>query len=64
MAMKGGTAINLFVEDDPDWRLMKCPHLSELPAIRWKLLNIAKPRQANPRKFTQQAEELQKRLAL
>ncbi len=51
------------VAGEPDWRLMKCPHLSQLPAIRWKLQNLAKLKKSNLSKFTQQAEELRARLA-
>ena len=25
---------------DPDWQLMKGPHLSQLPAIRWKIQTL------------------------
>lgn len=46
------------VTGEPDWQLMKCPHLSQLPAIRWKLHNFAKLQKSNPGKFTQQADEL------
>ncbi|HEY3852943.1 MAG TPA: hypothetical protein VGO67_00960 [Verrucomicrobiae bacterium] len=46
------------VAGEPDWQLMKCSHLSQLPAIRWKLQNLAKLKKSNPRKFSQQAEEL------
>jgi hypothetical protein len=51
------------VTGDPDWKLMKCPHLSQLPAIKWKLQNLAKLKKSNPGKFAQQAEELRARLA-
>ena len=51
------------VAAEPDWRLMKCPHLSELPAIRWKIQNLASLKESNPRKFAQQAEELRTRFA-
>ena len=51
------------VAAEPDWQLMKCPHLSQLPALRWKLHNLAKLKKSNPGKFTQQAEELRKKLA-
>src|SRR6266436_6162673 len=51
------------VADEPDWRLMKCPHLSQLPAIRWKLQNLAKLKKSNARKCAEQAEELRGRLA-
>ena len=47
---------------EPEWSLMSCPHLSELPALRWKLQNLAKLKKANPRKFEQQAEALRERL--
>jgi predicted nucleotidyltransferase component of viral defense system len=43
---------------EPDWQLMKCPHLSQLPALRWKLQNLAALKKSNARKFAQQAEEL------
>jgi predicted nucleotidyltransferase component of viral defense system len=52
------------VAGEPDWQLMKCLHLSHLPAIRWKLQNLAKLKKSNLGKFTQQAEELRARLAV
>jgi len=51
------------VAGTPEWPLMKCPHLSQLPAIRWKLQNLARLKQSNPGKFAQQAHELRARLA-
>ncbi|MEI6078857.1 MAG: nucleotidyl transferase AbiEii/AbiGii toxin family protein [Verrucomicrobiota bacterium] len=51
------------VAGEPDWQLMKCPHLSQLPAIRWKLQNLVKLKKSNPGKFSQQAKELRKLLA-
>jgi len=50
------------VAGEPDWQLMRCPHLAKLPAIRWKLQNLAKLKKVNPRKFAEQAEELRERL--
>jgi hypothetical protein len=50
------------VAGEPDWSLMSCPHLAALPAIRWKLQNLAKLKKTNPRKFTRQAEELREKL--
>ena len=41
---------------------MKCTHLAELPAIRWKLQNLAKLKKSNPKKFAQQIEALRERL--
>lgn len=51
------------VAGEPDWQLMRCSHLPQLPAIRWKLQNLAKLKKSNPRKFSQQADELRTRLA-
>ncbi len=51
------------VAAEPNWQLMKCPHLSQLPAIRWKLQNLAKLKKSNPRKFSLQADELRAPLA-
>ena len=51
------------VAGEPNWQLMKCPHLSLLPAIRWKLQNLTKLKKSNPHKFTQQFEALKGRLA-
>jgi predicted nucleotidyltransferase component of viral defense system len=31
---------------EPDWSLLPIPHLSELPALRWKLINIEKLKQS------------------
>ena len=51
------------VMGEPDWQLMKCPHLAQLPAVRWKLQNLARLKKSNPRKFAQQAEEFNARIA-
>ena len=48
---------------EPDWKLMKCPHLSQLPAIRWKLQDLARLKKSNPDKFAQQTNELRGRFA-
>lgn len=47
------------VRSEPDWTLMKCGHLSEMPAIRWKIDNIAKLKKTNAKKFVAQAESLE-----
>jgi predicted nucleotidyltransferase component of viral defense system len=51
------------VAGEPDWQLMQCPHLAQLPAIRWKLQNLARLKKSNPRKFEQQAHELRERIS-
>jgi predicted nucleotidyltransferase component of viral defense system len=49
------------VSGEPDWQLMKCPHLEKLPAVQWKLRNLARLKKSNQAKFAQQAEELRVR---
>lgn len=51
------------VSCEPDWQLMKCPHLQELPAIQWKLQNLGRLKKSNSKKFAQQAEELRTRFS-
>jgi hypothetical protein len=50
------------VRAEPDWTLMECRHLQELPAIRWKLSNLERLRNSNPTKFFRQETELRNRL--
>lgn len=50
------------VHAEPEWELMSCPHLSAMPALRWKLQNLTKLRKTNLGKFQQQAEALRERL--
>jgi len=42
----------------PQWALLQCPHVGELPALRWKLANLETFRQRRPRDFTAQADAL------
>jgi hypothetical protein len=51
------------VSGETDWKLMKCPHLEKLPAIQWKLQNLARLKKSNPPKFAKQTEELRNRFA-
>ena len=46
---------------EPEWSLIPFGHLQELPALKWKMQNLAKTRRENPRKFELQASELAKR---
>lgn len=48
------------VEGEPPWDAMACPHLAALPAIQWKLANLARLKKANPTKFRQQKDALKK----
>jgi hypothetical protein len=47
---------------EPDWSLMSCPHLRDMPAIRWKLANLQRLHEVNPAKFSDQQSELRRRL--
>lgn len=46
------------VRADPDWGLMPFRHLAELPALKWKLLNLEKLRSRNRKRFDDQYQEL------
>ena len=48
------------VAGQPPWEAMQCRHLAELPAIQWKLQNLARLKRTNPVKFQAQADELQR----
>jgi hypothetical protein len=48
------------VKGEPDWSLMECRHLAELPALRWKLENLRRLKKSNAGKFSLQESELQK----
>jgi hypothetical protein len=52
------------IEAEPDWTVAPCPHLSEMPAIQWKLQNLRKLRRSNRQKFADQGNELKDRLEL
>lgn len=43
----------------PDWTLLQCPHAAELPALRWKLVNLQTFRQRRPADFKKQATTLE-----
>ena len=46
----------------PDWSLMQCGHLAELPAIKWKLLNLRKFRDQKPEGFAEQIRKMEQLL--
>jgi predicted nucleotidyltransferase component of viral defense system len=50
------------VRAEPDWRLLPFPHLQELPALKWKLLNLAKLEKSDATRFLAQADELAGRM--
>jgi len=36
---------------EPDWSILGIPGLERLPAVQWKLLNLARLKKANPKKY-------------
>jgi hypothetical protein len=44
-----------FAKGEPDWTKTDC---GKYPVIRWKLLNIKKLKENNPRKYREQVEML------
>lgn len=52
------------VKADPQWDLMPFPHLKDLPALKWKLANLAKLKAAKPDIFEQQFILLQERFGI
>lgn len=49
---------------EPLWNLMPFANLSELPAIRWKLMNLEKLKSKNPAQFSTQFNELEARFSV
>lgn len=43
---------------------MSCAHLSKMPAIRWKLENLARLKQSSQEKFARQATSLGTKLGM
>jgi Nucleotidyl transferase AbiEii toxin, Type IV TA system len=46
------------VQGDPAWELMPMQHLRELPAVKWKLMNLAKLKKSSAKRFAAQTELL------
>jgi len=51
------------VAGTPDWDLIGVRHVSQLPAVQWKLMNLEKLRRDNLPKFEEQHARLAERLA-
>src|SRR3546814_11090462 len=45
----------------PDWSLLQCPHADQLPALRWKLANLATFQKCRPKDFAAQADRSEER---
>lgn len=52
------------VAGHPQWSLMRCEHLIEMPAIRWKVRNLQTLEANNPAKFRDQERLLREKLEL
>lgn len=54
--------ISMFLQSlqsgEPDFRLIGLPNAADLPAVKWKILNLRKLMADNPRKHTLQTSEL------
>lgn len=50
------------VQGEPAWELMPMQHLRELPALTWKLMNLAKLKKSSAKRFAAQTELLAARL--
>jgi len=50
------------VRVEPEWDLLALPHVQELPALKWKLLNLAKLKKQDPKRFQAQHDELAARI--
>ena len=46
------------VAGEPRWDQMPFPHLRDLPALKWKLLNLTKLKKSNHKRFQLQHDEL------
>lgn len=51
------------VQGEPGWQFMPFEHMRELPAIKWKLMNLEKLKQTHPKRFAAQHDVLAERLA-
>jgi len=51
------------VRAEPDWSLLPFPHLQELPALKWKMLNLAQLKKSDAKRFRAQADELARLMA-
>jgi predicted nucleotidyltransferase component of viral defense system len=48
--------------NEPNWDLLGLEHVEQLPGVRWKLENLGRLEKANPKKFKEQAQELERLL--
>ena len=48
--------------NEPKWDLLGMEHLEQLPGVRWKIENLGRLAQANPKKLNEQAQALERLL--
>ena len=53
-----------FASAEPEWGLFPQNNLASLPGVQWKLLNIRKLMDKNPKKHAEQLQMLKQKLAL
>lgn len=46
-------------DGEPDFEAIGLPQAAELPAVRWKLLNVEKLKTQNPDKHAEQRQEIE-----
>ncbi len=46
---------------EPDWSILGLPGIENLPAIKWKLLNLGKLARANPKKYAMILKSLEEK---
>ena len=46
-------------DGEPDFAAIGLPQAAELPAVRWKLLNLQKLKEHNPTKHAEQRREIE-----
>ncbi|RCW81183.1 hypothetical protein C7476_11145 [Phyllobacterium bourgognense] len=46
-------------DTEPDFEAIGIPQAANLPAVRWKLLNLTKLKEQNPEKHAQQGQEIE-----
>lgn len=52
-----------YKQNNPDWSLYRYPEIQHLPAIRWKLHNLAVLNNKNPAKYAEAVSKLERVLA-
>lgn len=48
-----------FFNTEPNWKLINIPNITKLPAIKWKLQNLEKLKEIDPKKFKEQTTKMQ-----